>query len=240
MKLRKELKKYIVEFEQSGLQKADYGSTLLLRLSKDLNQQFGKGFSRSNLQWMRLFFITYPKYQTLSGKLSWSHYVELLSVSDDLARSFYEQQCIIEGWSVRELQRRRNSALFERLAVSKNKEEVLELANKGQEVASPQDIVKDPYIFEFLDFSNKEVILEKDLENELTDKLGHFLLELGKGFAFIGKQYRITVDNQHFDVDLVFYHRILKCFVLLDLKTGKASHQDVGHWKLVKLVELST
>ena len=224
--------RYIVEFEQEGEERADYGANLLKQLSKDLNSKFGKGFSRSNLQNMRLLYLVYPKRQTLSGKLSWSHYAELLTISDELSRTFYEKQTIKEKWSVRELKRQRNSALFERFALSKNKEEVLKLSQEGQGLNSPSDLIKDPYVFEFLNFPNKDVVLEKELENQLTDKLGHFLLELGRGFAFIGKQYRITLDNTHFYVDLVFYHRILKCFVLLDLKTGKANHQDIGQMNL--------
>ncbi len=196
--------KYIVEYEQKGTERAIYGTELLKLLAKDLNTSFGKGFSKSNLYLMRLFYVSYPTFQTLSGKLSWSHYAELLSISDDLARSFYEKQCMAEGWSVRELKRQRNSALFERLALSKNKEEVLQLAKKGQYINSAKDILKNPYVFEFLDFPDRDVVLEKELETQLTDKLGHFLLELGKGFAFIGKQYRITLDNTHFYVDLVF------------------------------------
>ncbi len=223
--------KYIVEFEQNGSQKAEYGTQLLKNLAKDLTHLYGKGFSRSNLQNMRLLYLKFPICQTLSSKLSWSHYLELLSVSDELAFSFYLKQTEIENWSVRELKRQIQSALFERLALSTDKKGILDLAKKGQktEVAS---LVKDPYVFEFLQFEEKERWLEKDLENALVDKLGQFLLELGKGFAFIGKQYRLTLDNQHFYVDLVFYHRILKCFVLIDLKKGKVTHQDIGQMNL--------
>ena len=222
----------IVEFEQQGNQKAEYGASLLRNLSKDLKIRYGKGFSRSNLQLMRILYLKYPKYQTLSGKLGWSKYCELLSVSDSLARSFYEKQCINENWSVRELKRQINSSLFERVALSKDKAGVLKLAEKGHILKSSTDIIKDPYVFEFLNFPEHKNILEKDLENRLVEKLGHFLLELGKGFAFIGQQYRITLNNTHFYVDLVFYHRILKCFVLIDLKRGKADHQDVGQMNL--------
>lgn len=222
----------IVEFEQQGNEKAEYGSNLLKNLSKDLKIRYGKGFSRSNLQYMRLLYLKYPKCQTLSGKLGWSKYCELLSVSDDLARSFYEKQCINENWSVRELKRQINSSLFERVALSKDKAGVLKLAEKGQIPETSRDIVKDPYIFEFLNFPVQEQYSEKDLESQLVKKLGHFLLELGKGFAFIGQQYRITLGNTHYYVDLVFYHRILKCFVLIDLKRGKADHQDIGQMNL--------
>lgn len=181
---------------------------------------------------MRLFYLKYEKFQTVSGKLSWSHYAELLSISDDLARSFYEKQCADENWSVRELKRQRNTGLFERLALSKDKKGVLKLSQKGQLVEKAEDIVKDPYVFEFLKIPEHQRYTEKDLEKKLIDNLGHFLLELGKGFAFVGSQYRITIDNNHYYADLVFYHRILKCFVLIDLKLGKVNHQDIGQMNL--------
>jgi len=222
----------IVEFEQHGNKTAKYGTNLLRNLSKDLKIRYGKGFSRSNLQLMRILYLKYPKCQTLSGKLGWSKYCELLSVSDDLARSFYEKQCISENWSVRELKRQINSSLFERVALSKDKAGVIKLAENGHIPESSTDIVKDPYVFEFLNFPEHKQYSEKDLESRLVEKLGYFLLELGKGFAFIGQQYRITLNNTHFYVDLVFYHRILKCFVLIDLKRGKADHQDVGQMNL--------
>lgn len=222
----------IVEFEQHGKEKAEYGSRLLIDLSRDLKAEYGKGFSRSNLQYMRLLYIKYPKCQTLSGILSWSHYTELLSISDDLSCSFYEKQCINENWSVRELKRQRETGLFERIALSKDKSGVLELAQKGQIIEKATDIVKDPYIFEFLRMPEQQRYSEKELEKRLIDNLGHFLLELGKGFAFIGSQHRITLNNTHYYVDLVFYHRILKCFVLIDLKLGKVNHQNIGQMNL--------
>ena len=189
--------RYIVEFEQQGQEKAEYGSRLLAQLSQDLKQRHGKGFSRSNLQYMRLLYLIYPIYQTLSGKLSWSHYTELLAISDDLARSFYEQQCVKENWSVRELKRQKNSTLFERVALSKDKAEILALAKRGQVTTEARDVVKDPYVFEFLELSEQNY-RESELENRLIEKLEQFLLELGKGFAFIGQQYRITLNNTHF------------------------------------------
>ena len=224
--------KRLVEYEQDGNDKAEYGSEVLKKLSKDLKAQYGKGFSKSNLYMMRQLYLKFPIFQTVSGKLSWSHYLELLSVSNDLAFSFYSKQTEIENWSVRELKRQIQSALFERLALSKNKQSVLELSKEGQQPTQVKDIIKDPYIFEFLQLEEKNQWLERDLENALIDKLGQFLLELGKGFAFIGKQYRITLDNNHYYVDLVFYHRILKCFVLIDLKKGKVRHQDIGQMNL--------
>lgn len=223
--------KHIVEFEQQGNEKAEYGTNLLKQLSRDLNATHGKGFSRSNLQYMRLLYVNYPICQSVSGKLSWSHYTELLSISDNLARSFYEQQCASENWSVRELKRQRDSALFERLALSKDKADILALSQTGQAVVQPKDLIKDPYVFEFLDLPEHNY-RESELENSLIAKLEHFLLELGKGFAFIGQQYRITLDNTHFYVDLVFYHRILKCFVLIDLKTRKVKHHDIGQMNM--------
>ncbi|MBN2659552.1 MAG: DUF1016 domain-containing protein [Calditrichaeota bacterium] len=222
----------IVEHEQNGNEKAEYGSRLLKELSRDLSQKLGKGFSRSNLQYMRLLFLTYPKCQTLSGILSWSHYTELLSISDNLARSFYEKQCIYENWSVRELKRQRQSSLFERLALSKDKSKVFELSQKGQSFEEALDIVKDPYVFEFLGLPELKIYSEQDFEKRLIDNLSSFLLELGKGFAFIGNQYRITLNNTHYFVDLVFYHRILKCFVLIDLKLGKVNHKDIGQMNM--------
>jgi len=223
--------KHIVEFEQQGNQRAEYGSQLLNQLAKDLKAEHGKGFSRRNVLDMRRFYLAYPKWQTVSAKLNWSHYTELLSISDELSRSFYEQQCIKENWSVRELKRQRNAALFERLALSKDKQGILALSKHGQILEQANDLIKDPYVFEFIDIPEQNYG-ESELENSLIEKLEHFLLELGKGFAFIGQQYRITLDNTHFYVDLVFYHRILKCFVLIDLKTRKASHQDIGQMNL--------
>lgn len=223
--------KYIVEFEQKGNERAEYGKNLLINLSKDLKIQYGKGFSRSNLQNMRLIYLYYPNCQTLSGNLNWSHYLELLSISDDTARSFYEQQASLENWGVRELKRQKDSALFERIALSKDKQNILELSKNGQIITKAQDVIKDPYIFEFLDIPTINY-KEKELENALIKKLEYFLLELGKGFAFIGQQYKITLNNTHFYVDLVFYHRILKCFVLIDLKTKKVSHQDIGQMNM--------
>ncbi|MEM8717618.1 MAG: DUF1016 N-terminal domain-containing protein [Cyanobacteria bacterium P01_G01_bin.4] len=166
--------RYIVEFEQQGQEKAEYGSRLLARLSKDLKQRYGKGFSKSNVHYMRLFYLRYPIFQTLSGKLSWSHYTELLAISDDLTRSFYEQQCIRDNWSVRELKRQKNSALFERVALSKDKAEILALSQQGQMPTEPRDVVKDPYVFEFLELPEQNY-RESELENQLIAKLRRIL-----------------------------------------------------------------
>jgi len=168
---------------------------------------------------------------TLSSQISSLSSYELLAISDDLARSFYEQHCIRDRWSVRELKRQKDSALFERVALSKDRAEILALAQQGQIIESAQDVVKDPYVFEFLDLPDHNY-LESELENRLIVQLEKFLLELGKGFAFIGQQYRITLNNTHFYVDLVFYHRILKCFVLIDLKTRAVQHEDIGQMNM--------
>lgn len=227
-----EIGRLIVEYEQAGKEKAEYGSGLLNRLVKDLKIRYGKGFSVSNVYVMRQFYLKYPKFQTLSGKLSWSHYVELLGVSDDLGRSFYDKQCQREKWSVRELRRQINSMLFERIALSKDKSGVLNLAKKGQIVNQTEDVIKEPYILEFLGIPENYKYSEKELEQKIIDNLQMFLLELGKGFTFVKRQFRLTLNNTHFYVDLVFYHRILKCFVLIDLKIGQANHLDIGQMNM--------
>lgn len=232
LKANWEIGKFIVEFEQQGNLKADYGSSLLENLAKDLRVRFGKGFSKSNVYLMRLFYIKFPIFQTLSGKLSWSHYAELLGISDDTSREFYIKQCENENWSIRELKRQISSSLFERLALSKDKKGVLQLAKQGLTISEPKDIVKDPYVLEFLKISEEIRMTESNLEQKIIDNLQVFLLELGKGFSFVGRQYRITLDNEHYYVDLVFYHRILKCFVLIDLKTRHVKHYDIGQMNL--------
>lgn len=227
-----EIGKYIVEFEQNGKTKATYGTELLMHVSKDLSTSFGKGFSRSNLSYMRKFYTQYPKRETLSHKLTWSHYFELLKIEDNLARNFYQNQAIIENWTVRELKRQRKSGLFHRLALSKNKEEILELAKQGQMIKSEDDLIKDPYIFEFLGIAENTDYTENDIEKAIINNLQNFLLELGKGFAYIGRQQRITLNNRHYYVDLVFYHTRLKCYVLIDLKIGDVAYENIGQMKL--------
>jgi predicted nuclease of restriction endonuclease-like (RecB) superfamily len=224
--------RHIVEYEQKGNSKAEYGTELLDRLSRDLSAEFGKGFSRSNLIYMRKFYLAFPKSETLSNQLSWSHYFEILKSDNDLEISFYVRQCEKEHWSVRELKRQMNSMLFHRLALSKDKAGVLEIAQKGSEIQRPEDLIKDPYVFEFLGLPVQERLLEGGLEQRLIQNLELFLLELGKGFAFVGRQYKITLANRHFYVDLVFYHRILKCFVLIDLKRGEIEHHDIGQMNM--------
>ena len=227
-----EIGRYIVEFEQHGKEKADYGSSLLTNLSKDLKLRFGKGFSKSNVYLCRQFYIKYPKFQTVSGKLSWSHFSELLTVSDDIRRSFYEKQSVAENWTFREMKRQIDSSLFERLALSKDKKGVMQLAEKGQLLNTSKNAIKDPYVFEFLNIPINSILQERGLEKKLIDNLQQFLLELGKGFSFVARQFKITIDNEHLFIDMVFYHRILKCFVLIDLKTKKVKHQDIGQMNL--------
>jgi len=224
--------KHIIEFEQGGKLKAEYGKSLLENLAKDLSLQFGRGFSRSNLNYMRLLYNKYPICETLSHKLSWSHYYELLKIDDDIARKFYEQQAIVENWTIREFKRQKQSGLFHRLAIGKNKEEILKLSKKGQIVETEEDLIKNPYVFEFLNFPENYQYSENELEKAIIDNLQKFLLELGKGFAFIGRQQRITLNNRHYYVDLVFYHVKLKCYILIDLKIGELVHEHIGQMKL--------
>ena len=224
--------KEIVEYEQEGKEKAEYGSALLDNISKDLKAKYGKGFSRRNVLDMRRFYLIYRKWQTVSAELSWSHYTLLLSLTDEFARSFYEKQSIAEKWSVRELKRQIQSMLFQRIALTKDKNGVQQLAKKGHSIESYKDIVKDPYVLEFLGLPEDHRYSEKKLEQKIIDNLQMFLLEMGKGFTFVGRQYRITLNNRHYFIDLVFYHRIVKCFVLIDLKKGYVDHGDIGQMNM--------
>ena len=226
-----EIGRIIVEEEQGNSYRAEYGKQLITDLSKKLTKEYGNGFSRTNLQNMRNFYLLYPICQTLSGKLSWSHYCELLSISDDNKRSFYEKETINANWSVRELKRQIKTSLFERLLLSsgdENKEKVLELALNGNEINKASDVVKDPYVFEFLGIPEEKVIMENDLEKALITHIEKFLLELGKGFMYVGSQQRITLGNTHYYVDMVFYNKILRSYVLIELKTGKLMPEAVG------------
>ena len=224
--------KHIIEFEQKGQEKAAYGTKIFDQLSKDLSKNHGKGFGRSNLVYIRKLYLKYPIGGTLSHQLNWSIYYELLKIEDELERSFYEKQCIIDKWSVRELKRQKETALFHRLALSKDKEGVMNLAKGGLIVEKPEDMIREPYILDFLKIPENYLYTESELEKKLISHLQTFLLELGKGFAFVGRQYRITLDNTHFFVDLVFYHIKLKCYVLIDLKRGKADHADIGQMNM--------
>ena len=228
--------KRIVEEEQDGNKRAEYGKKLIKMLSEKLTKEFGKGFSETNLEQMRKFFKVYGIPQTLSEEfqfnLSWSHYLILMRIKDINARNFYEIEAFENNWSLRELKRQVNSSLYERLVLSKDKEKVKELAVKGQIIEKVQDVIKDPYILEFLGLDEKSDYSENKLETEIINKLEMFLLELGKGFTFVGRQVRFTFDERHFRVDLVFYNRLLKCFVLIDLKIGEVTHQDLGQMQM--------
>ena len=224
--------KYIVEFEQGGKVRAEYGKQLLVNLAKDLTLQNGRGFSRSNLSYMRKFYLSFPKCETVSHKLTWSHYFEILKCDEPLEMQFYLKQCIKEGWKVRELKRQMKSALFQRLALSTDKEGVLALANEGRQVMKPQDIIRDPFVLEFTGLPPKKRYKENDLEAALKSNMEQFLLELGRGFAFIGRQYVMHIGSRQFKVDLVFYHCILKCYVLIDLKRAEIKHNDIGQMNL--------
>ena len=221
----------IIRYEQDNGIRAAYGEQTLKQMSKALTQALGRGFSRSNLQNMRQLYLTYEKCQTLSGKLSWSHYCELLSISDPDKRSFYEKEAINANWSVRELKRQVDSSLFERLLLSKgdtNKEQVLALALHGNELAKPADVIRDPYVFEFLGLPEDKPFLESDLERALVQQIEKFLLELGRGFMFVGTQQRVTLNNTHYYVDMVFYNKILRAYVLIELKTTKLTPEAAG------------
>ena len=226
-----EIGRIIVEDEQGNSDRAEYGKQLITDLSKRLTKEYGKGFSKSNLFNMRNFYLSFPIFQTVSGKLSWSHYCELLSISDEKKRSFYEKETVSANWSVRELKRQIKTSLFERLLLSsgdENKEKVLDLALKGNEIATPSDVIKDPYVFEFLGLPEEKPIMESDLEKALITHIEKFLLELGKGFMYVGSQQRVTLGNTHYYVDMVFYNKILRSYVLIELKTAKLMPEAVG------------
>lgn len=252
-----EIGKMIVEEEQDGKKRAEYGKRIIKELSKVLTVEFGKGFSERNIEQMRQFYLVYSKPQTLSADfknisqtpsaesendisetsarnfgLSWSHYLKLIRIDDENERKFYEIEAYKNNWSVRELQRQFDSALYTRLVLSRDKEKVKELSEKGLVLEKPKDAIKDPYILEFIGLPEHTEYSESDLEQELIDKLEHFLLELGNGFTFVSRQKRISFDDKHFRIDLVFYNRILKCFVLIDLKIGEIKHQDLGQMQM--------
>ena len=221
----------IAEYEQTVPERADYGKQTLKELSKALTAEFGKGFSRANLYNMRQFYLSYEKVQSVTGKLTWTHYCELLTISDPDKRSFYEKEAINSNWSVRELKRQIDSSLFERLLLSRgdaNKEQVLALAEKGIEIAEPSDLIRDPYVFEFLGIPEDKPMLESDLERALVQQIEKFLLELGRGFMFVGTQQRVTINNTHYYVDMVFYNKILRAYVLIELKTTKLTPEAAG------------
>ena len=221
----------IAEYEQTVPERADYGKQTLKELSKALTSEFGKGFSRANLYNMRQFYLSYEKVQSVTGKLTWTHYCELLTISDPDKRSFYEKEAVNSNWSVRELKRQIDSSLFERLLLSRgdvNKEQVLALSEKGAEIAEPADLIRDPYVFEFLGIPEDKPMLESDLERALVQQIEKFLLELGRGFMFVGTQQRVTINNTHYYVDMVFYNKILRAYVLIELKTTKLTPEAAG------------
>lgn len=255
-----EIGRMIVEEEQNGKERAEYGKQILKGLSVQLTKEFGKGFSVDNLQNMRRLYLIYSNYETLSSiseneniisetlssissknesnlvrlnfMLTWSHYIYLMNIEDSRERKFYEIESIKYRWSLRELKRQYDSALYTRLTLSRDKKGILELSEKGQIIEKPKDIIKDPYILEFLGLPELHHYSETELEVEIINKLEHFLLELGHGFTFVARQKRITFDDKHFRIDLVFYNRILKCFVLIDLKIGELKHQDLGQMQM--------
>ena len=223
--------KTIMEIQQ-GDERAAYGDAVLDKLSQKLTNEFGKGFSSRNLRTMRKFYLMYPIWKTVSAKLSWSHYLELIKIDEETKRDFYLNECINSRWSVRELERQIGSLLYERLVLSANKQKVLELAEKGHELKTSKDLVKDPFVLEFLDIKENTEYLESDLEKNILEHLKEFPLELGKGFMFVGSQVSLTLEEDHFYPDLVFYNRLLKCFVIIDLKIGKVTHQDIGQMQM--------
>ena len=227
-----EIGRIIIEEEQKGRTRADYGKKIISSLAQRLSAEFGKGFDERNLWFIRSFDLAYPKMNALRSELSWTHYRLLLRVEKPEARAFYEIETVNAHWSTRELERQINSLLFERLALSRDKKGVLKLAQKGHEISTPTDLVKDPYVLEFTGIPQTDRFFEKDLEQALIDRLQHFLLELGKGFAFVARQQRITLDGRHFFIDLVFYNRLTRSFILIDLKVGEIAHQDLGQMQM--------
>lgn len=223
--------KAIIE-EQGGKEKAEYGTGLLQELSKQMTKDFGRGFTVANLKNMRQFYLKFPNGYTLRSELSWSHYRLLMRVEDKTAREFYMQEAVKSQWSTRQLERQINSFFYERLLSSKNKDKVRQEIQHLEPAKKPEDIIRDPYVLEFLGLSPNEDFYESDLEQALITHLQKFLLELGRGFSFVARQKRITFDGRHFRIDLVFYNYILKCFVLIDLKVGDLTHQDLGQMQM--------
>lgn len=253
-----EIGRHIVEHEQKGDTRAEYGKALLKELSAKLTERFGEGWGYAQLKNIRQFYLLYkekarqrlafsdePSTKKASHRLaysqsseiksfilSWTHYLVLIRIKDAAARSFYEIECAAQNWSVRQLQRQVNSCLYERLALSRNKDEVMRLANEGQAVAKPADVIKDPITLEFLGLKPDDTYTESGLENAIITRMRDFLLEMGKGFLFEARQKRFTFNEEHFFVDLVFYNRLLQCYCLIDLKTDKLTHQDLGQMQM--------
>ncbi len=244
-----EIGRTIVEEEQNGKNRAEYGKSLIKELSKQLSKEYGRGFNMANLKYMRKFYLLFSISHAVRGELdkvldtnikehylqsvlrqelSWTHYRLLLKVKDKIKRNFYMNEAANSNWTTRQLERQINSELFTRITSSKNEEEILKMANLGITINTPKDIIKDPLVLEFTGFKSNTDIYETDLEQVLIDKLQDFLLELGKGFSFVARQQRISHKNDHYFIDLVFYNYLLKCFVLIDLKIGKLTFQDIG------------
>lgn len=244
-----EIGRAIVEEEQNGKRRAEYGKKMLQGLSEYLTKKFGKGFSVGNLKNIRQFYKTYvsdqigetvfSQFENLpsvgTGRkfvLSWSHYLFLMRIKNTDVRHFYEIESVKNNWSLKELKRQFDTALYERLALSIEKDRVVELSKKGQVIEKASDAIKDPYILEFLGLEEKPAYSESELESRIIDHLQEFLMEMGKGFTFVGRQVRFTFDEEHFKVDLVLYNRLLRCFVIVDLKIGKLKHQDLGQMQM--------
>ncbi len=221
----------IVEEEQQGKERAEYGMLLLKQLSSQLTNEYGKNFSQRNLRYMRQFYRVFPKWNAVRSELSWTHYRLLMKLERESAREFYEHETIESNWSTRTLSRQINSLYYDRMLMSgsEHRPAVRQEAEDKKEESQASDIIKDPYVLEFLNLKSNTAFYEKELEQAIIDKLQDFLLELGKGFSFVGRQYRLSAGaGKHFYADLVFYNYILKCFLVIDLKTGELTHQDIG------------
>lgn len=223
--------KSIVDY-QGGAPTAEYGAGLLKALAAQMTADYGKGFTVTNLSYMRQFYLTFSNHHALSDKLSWTHYRHLMKIENENARQFYLDECVKSGWSTRQLERQINSFFYERLLSSKDKMGVATEISRLEPPKAPEDIIRDPYVLEFLGFRQDDSFYESDLEQALIDHLQKFLLELGRGFSFVARQKRFTFDGRHFFIDLVFYNYILKCFVLIDLKLGDLTHQDLGQMQM--------
>lgn len=223
-----EIGKKIVEEEQQGEKRAGYGQNLLNIISEELASEFGKGFDTSNLRRMRRFYLTYNKWETVSPKLTWSHYCELIKIADSTKRTYFQNYAEQENLSIRDFKRQIYSLHYERLLLSKDKKGLLNYEGKQYIPAKSEELIKDPYVLEFLELEEKNVYTEKELETRILDKLQKFLMELGQGFSFVARQKRITIDNDHFYIDLLFYNIYLKCYILIELKTAKFRHEDAG------------
>ena len=218
----------IVEHEQNGSLRAEYGKNVLKNLSEQLTEEFGKGFTVTNLKYMRQFYMTFTNGHALRGELTWTHYRALLRVENEAARNWYMEECVRAGWSSRQLERQISTLYYDRLLASRDKAPVVDEANALMAPLAAENFIKDPYVLEFLDLKNYPALRESDLEQALIDKLQEFLLELGRGFCFVARQKLMRYEDEDFYLDLVFYHSILKCYVLIDLKIGKLTHEDVG------------